>query len=743
MMLAVIALLFVIACDKGTGKVTVSFVTQTEEVFPDEIKTVGEAYGKLPTPTREDHTFDGWYTKEEGGFEVTRDTVVTKSKDHSLYARWIADQEEAPPIYYPDKPYIPPVESSSQPEGVPPMEDLDLDVAEQKVAADTYSSYVIDEEGCLWAWGENSCGQVGDGTHTNRYTPVRIMQDKKFSFVTADNRTVHAIDTEGCLWAWGYYYDANPEQILPERKFYKVVQLAGTAFAIEQNGDLWAWGSNFGGVYGDGTFDITAIFHKKPVHVAGGTKFIDVAVYGSDHALAVDAENNLWSWGWNGSGQLGRGRFGKDDIWINGMPVDLNDYARRTPFLEKVSRVFAGPEYSFAIDMEGRLWGWGNNERGQLGNGEQSEINPTPAIISEEIEFVFFEIYDYTIYGLDKEGKVWAWGRASEYESITQTELEGCTLTPTWILPEVRCSSFAVSELHAIAYNLDGELIGWGSDENGMLATEIGADRMEIKERITDVSYTQIEIVNNTTLALDEEGKLWAWGDCTYYGNGITESGATPVPVMPEKRFKQLHTWQFGIPSTVLVIDTDGGLWGWGYNWHNVLGDSGTGHYSLPTKIQVDACFASVSFSGEHVLAIDEEGKIWAWGRNNYGQLGDRTTEDKKAPVRLETEERFQQVAAGRYFSVALDTEGKMFFLGGLWFLRARFTPCLGGKKPSFCANIGRRRARIGIGYGRQAVGLGQQQSWPARRRKNNLGAQRNCLWRSARGYAVFYYFSV
>ena len=384
MMLAVIALLFVIACDKGTGKVTVSFVTQTEEVFPDEIKTVGEAYGKLPTPTREEHTFDGWYTKEEGGFEVTHDTVVTKSKDHSLYARWIADQEEAPPIYYPDKPYIPPVESSSQPEGVPPMEDLDLDVAEQKVAAGTYNSYVIDEEGRLWAWGENYYGQLGDGTHTNRYTPVHIMQDKKFSFVTAHLATACAIDTDGGVWAWGGYYDAVPRQILPERKFYKLAHCARTVLAIEQNGDLWAWGSNSGALFGNGGFDLGYVFHQ-PERIAVGTKFIDVSVYPS-HTLAVDAENNLWSWGWNDSGQLGRGRFGKDDTWINGMLVDLNDYARRTPFLDKVSRVFAGRKHSFAIDMEGRLWGWGNNEHGQLGNGEQSEINPTPAIISEEIE---------------------------------------------------------------------------------------------------------------------------------------------------------------------------------------------------------------------------------------------------------------------------------------------------------------------------------------------------------------------
>ena len=90
LILTTVILLFAIACDKETKKeVTVSFVTGTEEVIEDLTRTVGERYGKLPTPTRDEYDFKGWYTRETGGFDVTADTIITKTEDHSLYARWI------------------------------------------------------------------------------------------------------------------------------------------------------------------------------------------------------------------------------------------------------------------------------------------------------------------------------------------------------------------------------------------------------------------------------------------------------------------------------------------------------------------------------------------------------------------------------------------------------------------------------------------------------------------------------
>ena len=48
----------------------------------------GDAYGALPTPTRDSHHFSGWYTERVGGTKVDETTVVTELEDHTLYAHW-------------------------------------------------------------------------------------------------------------------------------------------------------------------------------------------------------------------------------------------------------------------------------------------------------------------------------------------------------------------------------------------------------------------------------------------------------------------------------------------------------------------------------------------------------------------------------------------------------------------------------------------------------------------------------
>ena len=684
-----VIMLFAIACKEETAKeVTVSFVTGTEEVIEDITRTVGERYGKLPTPTRDEYDFKGWYTRETGGFDITADTIVTKTVDHSLYARWMETGETitsssssseklnssaSEDSSWEESSSSEMVSSSTEQESSsveePPFVDLALGVAEQKVATSDVNSYVIDKEGFLWAWGKNDCGQVGDGTYINRDMPVRIIKDKKFSFVLASCENAFAIDCDGGLWAWGSDYSATPKQILPEEKFYKVSasyrkfeEHIGVC-AIAQDGCLWTWGSILNYRSGDGLFP--SGFFYQPERVAEDMRFIDVSI-SDTHVLAVDANNNLWSWGNNQYGALGRGYSGPNVVFTGTVYQDKNMIVRKSPFVQKIFSVFAGTDFSFAVDIEGGLWGWGYNEYGHLGNGEKQKVNHTPLLLNKEIRIAYMEMVNFSnkVLALDEDGKIWIWGYTGGDigKNIAQTELENFTLTPVQIMPDLRCSFISARLVHAIAYTMDGELIGWGSDSNGVLAKELGADRESLEKRTVDRNYTQIAVVGNTALAIDEDGKLWAWGDSAYYGNGVTESGATPVAVMPEKNFTDIEAnTRLGV---VYAIDMDGKLWGWGSNIGYLLGDGTTGSSHLPILIQPNIRFVSISSAFAHTLAIDKEGKIWAWGSNHYGELGDGTNLERTTPVCLETEATFMQVAAGYIRSAAIDTEGKLWVWG-------------------------------------------------------------------------------
>ena len=108
----------------------------------------------------------------------------------------------------------------------------------------------IKSDGSLWAWGANSYGQLGDGTRTSRYTPVRIMEN--VSYVSAGRRYTMAIRSDGSLWAWGWNLfgqlgdGTTSTRVNPVRIMDNVVAVSASdihTLALRSDGSLWEWGN--------------------------------------------------------------------------------------------------------------------------------------------------------------------------------------------------------------------------------------------------------------------------------------------------------------------------------------------------------------------------------------------------------------------------------------------------------------------------------------------------------------------
>ena len=245
----------------------------------------------------------------------------------------------------------------------------------EKVIAGEESDFAIDSEGNLWAWGSNRCGQLGDGTTIDRHEPIQIKNNKKFTQVTEGAFHTIAIDSEGNLWAWGnnnygqignggdrYTYVCTPIQIMIGTKFTQISACYTYSLAIDSEGNLWSWGENRNGQLGrGGTTTIPAI-------VKEGTKFTQISA-GYSHSLAIDSEGNLWSCGGNYAGQLGDG-------------TTTN---KSSPVLVKTDKKFiqisAGNGHSLALDSNGNIWGWGSNGYWQLGISDRNNPKTVPVEI--------------------------------------------------------------------------------------------------------------------------------------------------------------------------------------------------------------------------------------------------------------------------------------------------------------------------------------------------------------------------
>jgi alpha-tubulin suppressor-like RCC1 family protein len=244
------------------------------------------------------------------------------------------------------------------------------------------NGYAVAANGSVWAWGDNSHGQLGNGTTTESWTPVQVPGLTGIVNVAAGPYYVLALRQDGTVWAWG---DNNggelgdgtttgrlsPEQV-PGLASIASVAAAGTSFAVTSSGTVFSWGSNSSGNLGTGT---TATFTTSPAAVSGLGGVTQLVSDGLN-TLGL-AENNgglVYAWGNNGCGELGDGTTtGKSRPEYIGL-ANITQVA--------VGGTFLLDGFAAAVRNDGTLLAWGCNGFGQLGLGPNNGPVETPTAVT-------------------------------------------------------------------------------------------------------------------------------------------------------------------------------------------------------------------------------------------------------------------------------------------------------------------------------------------------------------------------
>jgi alpha-tubulin suppressor-like RCC1 family protein len=344
----------------------------------------------------------------------------------------------------------------------------------------------IDSTGVLRTWGDNDFGQLGQGsaTTTSVSQPAPVAGSHHWSGVAMGQDFTLAFDTAGALWAWGNNTSgqlgiggtattSSPVKVsLPAGSVVQAVA-AGQAFSVAlvnvgaDHGRIYAWGGNSYGQLGQGSADNNV--HATPLWVGSTSSRRYTSITATGLAVvAIATDGSLWAWGDNSFGETGQGG-------TAGSPFNLS-VPTQVGTATGWTSVSGG--YGHVLALQGTaLWAWGFNGEGQVGNGAVGPSVTTPTQIAATQSWAAVGAGQYHSFAVDSSGNLWAWG-LNDYGELDlpiseTTANEFSTPQATGLEPGLAPWSAVVGgEFFTVARNAAGGVYAVGDDTFGELGND-------------------------------------------------------------------------------------------------------------------------------------------------------------------------------------------------------------------------------------------------------------------------------
>lgn len=622
-----------------------------------------------------------------------------------------------------------------------------------------YYSAVLTKDGEVYTWGYNEKGQLGDGTKVNKNIPTKVnLPEKIVKIASLQQRTV-ALGESGKVYVWGENFTTTPTQLKTtarivdisggyilreDKKVYLMTNLKKSITGMEniiaidggyQNhllaltaeGNVYSYGYNYYGQGGQGTTQTTTAGLTTPALVKSpdGLGILEniVEVHTTlNGAIARDIDGNVYTWGYNGFGQIG------NDTTKN---TTLPYLVENLPTIEGVPTAWGYT--NIVADIDGYVWSVGRGEKGVKGDGTVTNskqfsrigkviIEPNKPSISmkvgetqevltkvkntfnlkrDEINTqLTYRIVDTDIARVDglniiakQTGRTYLIIESKELNASATVEIQ-VLADGAKTLPKVEAAND-----YTVALKADGTVWTWGTNKLGQLGTGDLEERTEPYELTSIPGITKDISANKShTLVLAETGEVYAFG-YNYYGqigNGTTTNSKTPVKVMMQDGkeivpLKDIIKVKAG-KNESFAIDKNFDLWAWGWQYGKyatkvaklegtdiidvtedyIIKNNGL-LYTLKDLKEIETVerVKQLNEGFNHTVILTETGKVYSIGKNKYGQLGNGNTLDStvEAVGVRQTDgqnllENIKQVHAGEYSTIAITKDNKVYVWG-------------------------------------------------------------------------------
>jgi alpha-tubulin suppressor-like RCC1 family protein len=371
-------------------------------------------------------------------------------------------------------------------------------------------------------------------------------------------------------------------------------------------------------------------------------------------SAAITSTNHILVWGNNSYGQLG------DETTISKtVPYDITNQFYLN-FNETITSIALGPSHSAAVTSDGRIFTWGKNEFGQLGDGTTID-KKTPTDITAKFNLAVEERLISVVLGyshsaaISSTGRVFTWGDNSSDKLGDETginQVEPTDITEKFSLEaDEKIISVDLGYFHSAALSSTGRLFTWGSNSSGQLGNPAYTTKrkpaainsyfdLAIDEKIICVS-----LGTRHSAAVTSRGRIFTWGDNTYgkLGDGTTTMKNIPADITVGFNLSEdekIISTSLGASHSAAITSL-GRVFTWGSNSEGRLGNETRNDSDIPIDItkhfnlSVGETIYSIAVGAEHSAAISSLGQIYAWGYNMDGQMGDNTRIFKPKPYKV------------------------------------------------------------------------------------------------------------
>ena len=338
---------------------------------------------------------------------------------------------------------------------------------QEQLLDDTGHMAVIKQDGSVWSWGENSFGQIGNGTEQESVMPVQVSAEA--TLISLGQAHTAVLRTDGSVWTWGdnsfgqLGNNSMRSSSSPVRILEKAASVSAGAFhtaAVGTDGTLYVWGTDTDRLRSGGEA------YTVPIAVMENVK---QAAAGRYFTVILKTDGTVWTWGINENGQLGDGTQKAQES-----PVQVFD---------QVTQICAGKAHVLAIREDGTVWAWGAGGQGQLGTGNtDDQLRPVKVADSAA---AIAAVGDQSAL-IRPDGVLMVWGNGI---SLPEKKMEGA-------------AQIALTAHIGAALRSDGRMFTWGDNVALELGTE-GEQTHEDPQQIMD----QVKLLPDMTqsVELDEE----------------------------------------------------------------------------------------------------------------------------------------------------------------------------------------------------------------------------------------------